>query len=212
MNKENILGFPFYRFYYEKNKIDFISEELEKLSYRPNPNNMIWTGVTMDGKGKNLHDLPQFKDIFKWFHNCLNEVKKDLKLTCDKLTIVSSWSNIAHPGQSFHGHKHPNCFISSNYYAKGSKNDKTVWQIPNPYFDNSNIHPFGMSGDKEELYYLKHYESTEPGKFVVFPPSIFHYATKNTTNTNRVTIAANAYPEGLITCGNVSKMKIKIIK
>ena len=33
MKKVNVLGIPFYRFYYDKNKIDDIVKKLEKLSY-----------------------------------------------------------------------------------------------------------------------------------------------------------------------------------
>ncbi len=60
--------------------------------------------------------------------------------------------------------------------------------------------------------YLKHIEDTEPGKYVVFPPSIMHYATENTDQEPRITIAANIYPNGNISCGSVSKLKIKIIE
>lgn len=199
MNKENILGFPIYRFYYQKEKIEHIKEEVLKLDWISNPQNLMWVG---SDTGENLHDLPQFKELFEWFHKCLDEVKLDLKLTSN-LKIISSWANLNKKDQSFHDHIHPNAFMSSNYYVSGGEETYTVWHIENPYFEN-NIYP------TESDTHLHHYELTEPGKFIVFPPHIYHYSTENKTNEYRSTIAANIFPEGLISYGGVSKMKIKI--
>ena len=210
-DKVYALGFPIYKFYYDKNKIDQVYQELLKLEYNQNPSNMMWSGMKEDATGINLHSLPQFKEIFLWFHDCLKEVKKDMRLTCDELKIVSSWANLNKTNESFHSHQHPNCFMSSNYYASGVSNDKTVWYVENPYFKNSNLQPISSDDVDNGSLYLKHVEDTEPGKYVVFPPSIMHYATKNTDQEPRTTIAANIYPNGTISCGGVSKLKIKVV-
>jgi len=200
MNKENILGFPIYRFYYHKDKLNQVRDELLKLDWITNPQNLMWSG---SDTGENLHDLPQFKELFDWFHQCLDEVKLDLQLTCDSLKVISSWANLNKKGHSFHEHIHPNAFMSSNYYVSGGEGTHTVWHIENPYFQN-NIYP------TEVDTHLHHYELTEPGKFVVFPPHIFHYSTENKSDDYRITIAANIFPEGTISYGGVSKMKISI--
>ena len=62
-NKVNALGFPLYRFYYDKNKIDEVYKKLMDLNYNDNPNNMMWSGMKQDGTGINLHSLSEFKDI-----------------------------------------------------------------------------------------------------------------------------------------------------
>jgi len=201
MNKENILGIPIYRFYYDSDKIEYIKDKILELKWVKNPQNWMWSKVD---DGQNLHELPEFKDLFDWFHQCLDEVKADLKLTCDSLKIVSSWANLNQKGQSFHDHVHPNAFISSNYYVCGGEGSHTVWYVKNPYFEN-NIHPL----DEDTNIY--HYEPTEPGKFIVFPPHISHYSTDNVDDKNRITIAANVFPEGTISCGGVSRMKISIL-
>ena len=72
----------------------------------------MWSGMKEDGTGIDLHSLTQFKNIFSWFHDCLNKVKEDMKLTCDELKIVSSWANLNKTNQSFHSHQHPNCFLA----------------------------------------------------------------------------------------------------
>lgn len=201
MNKENILGIPIYRFYYSKEKMKKVKDEVFKLNWIKNPQNWMWSETK---EGKNLHDLPQFNELFSWFYECLDEVKSDLKLTCDSLKIVSSWANLNQKGDYFHDHIHPNAFMSSNYYVCGGEGTHTVWHVKNPYFEN-NIFPV----DDPFLY---HYEPTEPGKFIVFPSHIYHYSSVNNLETKRVTIAANVFPEGTISygSGSVSKMKISI--
>jgi uncharacterized protein (TIGR02466 family) len=200
MNKESILGIPIYRFYYPNEKLEQIKQEVFKLTWIRNPQNWMWSKTKED---ENIHELPQFQELFDWFDECLVEVKEDLKLTCDSLKIVSSWANLNERGQSFHDHIHPNAFMSSNYYVAGGEGTHTVWHMRNPYFDN-NIYPLQTDTD------IYHYEPTEPGKFIIFPPHIFHYSTKNISDKKRVTIAANIFPEGTISYGGVSRMKITI--
>ena len=213
MNKDFVLGIPFYRFYYDESKVDFILQNLKDLQYRHNDTNWIWTGVKEDGvSGSDLYKLPQFKELFDWMSKCLDEVAKDMRLT-SKLVINSAWSNLNKPGDYFYTHTHANCFVSSNYYASGSSNDKTVWMMENPYFHGTNIRPCGNSYDEEDqkTYFLVHEEATESGKFVVFPPMIAHHATPNTRNEDRLTIAANAFPTGVINAGGVSRLHVEVL-
>ena len=46
------MGVPFYRFYYDENKIDEVLSNLKKLRYRDNDTNWIWEGVRKDGRWK----------------------------------------------------------------------------------------------------------------------------------------------------------------
>jgi len=211
--KDFVLGIPFYRFYYDESKVDSVLQNLKDLTYRNNDTNWIWTGVTEDGvTGSDLYKLPQFNELFEWMHECLDEVAKDMRLT-SKLVINSAWSNLNKPGDYFYPHSHANCFLSSNYYASGSSNDKTVWVYKNPYFHDTNMRPCGnfYDEDAERTYFLVHEEKTEPGKFIVFPPMITHHATPNTSNEDRITIAANAFPTGVINAGGVSRLHVEVL-
>ena len=100
--------------------------------------------------------------------------------------------------------------MSSNYYASGDYNDVTHWVHPNPWFHYSNIWPCGAW--TEEKYNLVHNEPTEPGKFIVFPPAIQHRALPNTSKDDRITIAANWFPTGLINASGVSHLNVKVIQ
>ena len=210
MDKVNILGSPFYRFYYPE--IKTVEKNLKELVYQPNPfnqaqSNWIYEGVKPDGNNKNLHTLPQFKDLFDWMHKCLDEVGKDLKIT-SKLTACSSWCNLNKKDDFFHDHEHPNSFISSNLYVTGHERDKTVWYAPNPYF--TSLYPIGPDGFDNKVHLLQYSEPTEPGKFIVFPSMISHYADKNSSDEDRITIAVNFFPTGTITCGGVSTLRIEV--
>lgn len=213
MTKDCVMGVPFYRFYYDENKIDEVLWNLKKLPYRDNDTNWIWEGVRKDGAGgSNLHTVPCFAELFEWMSECMVEVSKDLNIP-NKMVVNSSWCHLNAPGEFIYDHIHPNCFISSNYYASGKEEDTTVFVTPNPYFHQSNIRPCG-DGDKEwteKTYYLVHEEPTEPGKFLAFPPQIHHYSRPNTDDNVRITIAANWFPTGLINCGDVSHLNIEVL-
>lgn len=212
MKKINVLGIPFYRFFYDKNKIDGIVKKLEKLSYiQRRDSNFSFAEKEILVNGRNLHQFEEFKEIFNWFDECLKQVKIDMSLTCDKLKICSSWANLNKPNQSFHTHAHPNSFISCNYYASGWEKDKTVWIMHNPYFRGSNLYPVGKDSFEKNLFQIKHEEPTEPGKFIVFPSTIDHYAMPNTASVDRYTIAANVFPTGLISADSFSQIKIEVL-
>jgi hypothetical protein len=207
--KDTFLGIPFFRFYYPGD-VEKVAYELENLQWKRNDFNWIWAGINARGTGKQLHDLPQFADLFLWMNECLEEVRKEIAPNATSFKFVSSWANKNDPGDHFFDHTHPNCFLSSNYYASGLPQDKTVWLLPNPWYSNTNISPFGDYTDTK--YHIMHEEPTEAGKFICFPPTIRHYAQPNTTNGPRMTIAANAFPSGLIESGGVSRMYVEVTK
>lgn len=206
--KDTFLGIPFYRYYYDREKLKEVQYHIKNLNYRRNNGdaNYIWDGVKEDG-GCYLHKLNCFEDLFLWFQECLDEVANDMKIK-SKLIIHSSWANKNKPGDYFHEHIHRNAFISSNFYVTGHSKDKTIWYHPNPYFHSSNIYPCGL---ERENYFLIHEEETEPGKYVVFPPTIPHRAQINTANYDRITIACDIFPTGIISNGYTSHLNLNVI-
>ena len=208
--KDTFLGIPFYRFYFPGD-IKGIEEACKTLNYRPNGSNMIWDGVIENGYGGSdlhRHPHPELINLFVWIDQCLDEVAKDMGMD-NRLKINSAWSHLNRPGQFFYDHTHANCFVSSNYYVSGLEQDKTKWFLPNPYFDKTNIWPWGEWD--EDKFFLTHEESTEPGKYVVFPPMIRHRAAPNSAAYDRITIAANAFPDGYINSSGVSHLDIKVL-
>jgi|TARA_B100000214_G_scaffold58083_1_gene37556 hypothetical protein len=208
--KSDVLSVPFYKFYYPEEKRDGVLQTLKGLSYRHNDTNWIWDGVPLDGVGgSDLYNIPDLKDLFDWMQDCMAEIEEDMGITTN-MVCNSAWANLNKTGEWFFDHTHSNCFMSSNYYASGDYNDVTHWVHPNPWFHYSNIWPCGAW--TEEKYNLVHNEPTEAGKFIVFPPAIQHRALPNTSKDDRITIAANWFPTGLINASGVSHLNVKVIQ
>tara|TARA_B100000073_G_scaffold137296_1_gene112680 strand:- start:3091 stop:3714 length:624 start_codon:yes stop_codon:yes gene_type:complete len=206
--KDSILGIPFYRFYYPHD-IKEVEEACKRLNYRHNDCNWIWDGVQLDGlAGSNLHRLPEFEILFNWIDECLREVADDIGMP-NNLKINAAWTNLNKKGDYFYDHTHANCFVSSNFYVNGSPDVHTIWHLPNPWFNQTNIWPWGQW--TEEKFFLTHKEPTEPGKYIVFPPMIRHRAEVNTSDEDRITIAANAFPDGFINASGVSHLHVKVL-
>ena len=214
--KDSVLGVPFYRFYYDESKVDAIYQSVRQLKYRENDTNWLWDGVKEDGiGGSDLYKLPEFAELFSWMQGCMDRVAQDMRVsrTC-RLSCCSAWCNLNKPGEFLYDHVHPNTFIASNFYTSGHSKDATVYVHHNPYFHSTNVRPCG-DGDKfwlEDTYYLVHKEPTDPGKVVVFPPLIRHYSEPNTSKEDRITIAANWFPTGLMNAGNVSHLNVEVLK
>ena len=81
-------------------------------------------------------------------------------------------------------------------------------------FDKTNIYPMTHNSPEEyeNLYKLVYEEPTVPGRFIVFPPTIMHRSTPNKENCDRITLAANWFPTGLVNSGGVSHLKVKVMQ
>ena len=206
MEKVEILSFPIYRFYYDD--VENVYDTMIELKWIKNPNNWMWKEGP---EGKNILDIPSLSRLKDWMKQCLHEVKEDLNLTCDSLEIISSWANLNQKGDMFHNHSHPNSWISSNYYVSGEKETKTIFHAPNPYFDTI-INPIKPTVDNigRKNTNLNYEEETIPGKYIVFPSTMWHYAMINKDIKPRITIAANVFPSGNISCEGVSRLNITV--
>ena len=212
---EPVLGIPFFRFdISSKEKIEETYNILAKLPYKNNGTNQIWTGVKNNGQsGSDLYTHPLLSYLFDWMQDCISEVCNQLKIP-NGMVCNSAWANKNALGECFFDHTHDNCFLSSNYYASGNSNSSTRWHYPNPYFDKTNIYPMTHNSPEEyeNLYKLVYEEPTVPGRFIVFPPTIMHRSTPNKENCDRITLAANWFPTGLVNSGGVSHLKLKVMQ
>ena len=214
-SKSSILGIPFWRFYYDESKRDAVLNSIKNLSFRDNDTNWIWRGVTLDGlSGSDLYKHPEFIELHQWMQECMNQVIQDMGMICG-VACNSSWAHLNKPGQYIYEHIHSNCFYSSNYYVSGHAKDKTIWIHDNPYFHSSNLRPCGEWKDLENhysTYYLLHEEPTEPGKFIVFPPTLRHMSQPNTSPGDRYTIGSNWALDGLLNEGGVSRLNLQVLQ
>ena len=141
--------------------------------------------------------------------DCMAEVCDEMGIP-NKLVCNAAWANLNKKGDWFYDHTHSNCFMSSNYFVSGNSGT-TKWYYPNPYYDKSNIWPFN-SKDWDDKFNLTHEEPTVPGRYMVFPPTIRHRATPNNGTCDRITVAANWFPTGIINSSGVSHLNIQVIQ
>ena len=209
-----VLGIPFFRFdlgYSNTDKIEEIYRVLKALSYRFNNTNEIWDGVKLDGEGgSDLYNNPDLAYLFDWMQDCMAEVCDRMGIP-NKMVCNAAWANLNKKGDWFYDHTHSNCFMSSNYFASGDATSGTKWYYPNPYYDKTNIWPFN-SKEWDDKFNLTHEEPTVPGRFIVFPPTIRHKATPNQQDCDRITVAANWFPTGMINSSGVSHLNVSVIQ
>ena len=209
-----VLGIPFFRFdlgYSNRDKVEDIFKILQALPYRPNETNLIWEGVKLDGVGgSDLYNNPDLAYLFDWMQDCMAEVCDRMGIP-NKMVCNAAWANLNKKGDWFYDHTHSNCFMSSNYFASGDATSVTKWYYPNPYYDKTNIWPFN-SKDWDDKFNLTHEEPTVPGRFIVFPPTIRHKATPNQQECDRITVAANWFPTGMINSSGVSHLNVSVIQ
>ena len=208
--KQEVLGIPFFKFDINPDKIEEIAKILTLLPWRENDTNLIWEGVSLDGQGgSDLYKNPDLAYLFDWRQDCMAEVCYEMCIP-NKLVCNSAWANLNKKGDWFYDHTHSNCFMSSNYFVSGNSGT-TKWYYPNPYYDKSNIWPFN-SKDWDDKFNLTHEEPTVPGRYMVFPPTIRHRATPNNGTCDRITVAANWFPTGIINSSGVSHLNIQVIQ
>ena len=208
--KQEVLGIPFFKFDINPDKIEEIAKILTLLPWRENDTNLIWEGVSLDGQGgSDLYKNPDLAYLFDWMQDCMAEVCDEMCIP-NKLVCNAAWANLNKKGDWFYDHTHSNCFMSSNYFVSGNSGT-TKWYYPNPYYDKSNIWPFN-SKDWDDKFNLTHEEPTVPGRYMVFPPTIRHRATPNNGTCDRITVAANWFPTGIINSSGVSHLNIQVIQ
>ena len=208
--KQEVLGIPFFKFDINPDKIEEIAKILTLLPWREIDTNLIWEGVSLDGQGGiDLYKNPDLAYLFDWMQDCMAEVCDEMGIP-NKLVCNAAWANLNKKGDWFYDHTHSNCFMSSNYFVSGNSGT-TKWYYPNPYYDKSNIWPFN-SKDWDDKFNLTHEEPTVPGRYMVFPPTIRHRATPNNGTCDRITVAANWFPTGIINSSGVSHLNIQVIQ
>jgi len=209
--KQEVLGIPFFKFDINPDRIEETRKILAALPWRMNDTNLMWKGVHHDQTpgGSDLYNNPDLAYLFDWMQDCMAEVCDEMGIP-NKLVCNAAWANLNKKGDWFYDHTHSNCFMSSNYFVSGNSGT-TKWYYPNPYYDKSNIWPFN-SKDWDDKFNLTHEESTVPGRYMVFPPTIRHRATPNHSTCDRITVAANWFPTGIINSSGVSHLNIQVIQ
>ena len=201
MEKLKVLPQTFYKFQCNKDLVNKILELVKKEKcVRMDANSPY---ANSRSSNTTLHKEPEYNELTNWFYNCIDEVRKDLQLQCEKFTITQCWSNVSAYGKSHHQHLHPNSFLSAVFYLNNSNAKtwfcgKNIWH----YFDSQDK-VIQVAPETDCELNLIHKEKTEEGKLLIFPSSVMHLVEPNNTSdsivvSNRYTMSFNAFPSGKI--------------
>lgn len=139
---------------------------------------------------RNLHDKEETQELFNWFKDCLEEVRKTQKYDCDKFEITSSWFNRALPnsGMSQNYHRHSMSFYSAVYYL--TTGAPTVFEDPVLHRTQAQLEVLRYDYKPHEFIHA------EPGKLVIFPSWMYHTSMPHFANNDRYIISFNSMPTG----------------
>lgn len=177
-----VLPVKFYEFECDSKLLKKAQKNVKTLPWLNNKTNWI--------SACSLNYKKEFKDLHKWFQDCLDEVTKTIGYSY-RCKITQSWANRATGTQWHMGHKHPCSFISGSFYLTTSEGEtwfsiEDIWK------------PEYMYTTEDRLTYYK--SPAVAGKLILFPGNMYHsVGSTNTTEDNpRYTIAFNSFPEGSI--------------
>jgi uncharacterized protein (TIGR02466 family) len=155
---------------------------VENLTWQRNAGNFI--------SRTDLQMVSKFRHLIQFFEKSLSVYLAKLGIKYERLEIPICWANKTPPGGSHHRHFHPYSSLSAIYYLNDAGGATRFLCPPAtsfymPVFRSSN----------EYNYQIITIE-TEPGALVVFPSSMHHEVTVNSTETNRYTLSFNVILRG----------------
>jgi hypothetical protein len=185
MKEITVYAFPFYEFEAPAGLTERILHDVKtNVEFEPNMINEI------SKRNKNYFD----SELFDWFDDCLNQVKKKILLNDDlNIEIVGCWANKTTKLKKLHDHSHPNSFVSGSFYLTDHDNGRTVFYSKNYWYDGwDRVTMFGLNAPG--LLEAGQYKP-QAGKLIIFPSSLVH-GTKVSTDLERYSLAFNTFISG----------------
>lgn len=139
-----------------------------------------------------LHNRPEFSELFLWFNDCIKQMKDYMAYDCDSIDITSSWFNISFPDKNhfMNYHRHSMSFYSGVYYLTEGAN--TVFEDPVLHRIQAQIEVLRLNKLPFEDI------EPEPGKLVIFPSWMYHMSKTHLGKNKRYIVSFNTMPTGKI--------------
>lgn len=139
-----------------------------------------------------IHTNNEFKGLFDWINQCLEQIRVNLEYDCDQFEITNSWYNKAVAGRGMHQnyHKHTMSFFSGVYYL--TEGSPTMFEDPVAQRSQAQIEIL-----RKNYLPFENFEAT-PGKLLIFPSWIYHQTPPHIGSSDRVIISFNILPTGNI--------------
>ena len=194
--KINLFPLQLFEFHSSKRMSETLALEiLKEPSQKNDLNKILGNGRahkrTTSNIKKNAYEFFD-AEMFEWFNQCLDTVKNEMFIPEISLPITECWGTRTDRFEKMHQHSHPNSLMSGIWYLSDHPKSTT-----NFYYDNPN----NVTGRILDIYQpekkiLKESITPEVGKLIIFPSSLYHDVSPNTTSTPRVTIAFNTFASG----------------
>jgi len=169
----------------------FSSEELEHIKKLKRNKNK---GNTRSLDAYVLRDRV-FDNIKTKVESALEEYKNNIIVPNNELTltVTQSWVNWTKTDEYHHAHRHPNSFISGVVYINATEEDSI--KFTNPQQSVFDIPPKEFNMFNSLTWELP----VKTGDIIIFPSTLIHeVAIKKGSKDERVSLAFNVYPNGII--------------
>jgi len=185
------LSIPFYEFECkDQAMLDKVTEEVAHLPF--------------DDNDPPPSTRPYFHpDLFVWFADCVEEVRKLYYKDTINLIISTGFATRIKRMQKARLHHHINSIISGIFYINSTESSKTKFIMPNPYYfveHQKVLHISKNSTDIIDQFYDPLVTTIFPnrGRLVLFPSYIDHETLTHTENFYRHIISFNTMASGVI--------------
>lgn len=188
----NLLSIPIYEFRCNEQLTEEIFNQAITSKFTDNLSNKILE-----------HDHFYHDELFDWFDQCIEQIKKIYFLDEISLPIVSSWINKSSKLERHHTHRHFSSIISGIFYLTSHDKAETVFYYENPYFKMGKTDIFLASkylkkSLEEQPFTITGKIKPEKGKLILFPSSMRHGTRPNIDSYDRYSISFNTFFSGTL--------------
>jgi len=182
-----LFSFPLYQ---SRGEHSICENELKIIYDEKNNTEINYDGNLMGNNKYLLDKLPLLKSFIQreidyYFYNVMEFGDTQT------IYITNSWANYNKPGTKNHSHKHPNSIVSGVYYVAGSD------PAPIEFDSDYNKYLLNLNVKRANLYNSnKVWFKPKVNTLFLFPSTLTHEVAKNTSNSERISIAFNTFTKG----------------
>lgn len=186
MKTINILPTKIAVFDCEQSVLNKYLDNINKINWQ---DKNLFKEITDNSAGWIELDREDNKELCSWIEKCIDILRINFQFPFEKISLTNIWLNKQTTNTFHNTHTHPNSFLSGVLYLT-SDDGETVFIRKDEWKNNIFFYP----SSADQLSYIR----PLAGKLIIFPSSLKHLVTINSSVSNRYTIAFNAFPEGNI--------------
>jgi len=172
--------------YDNKNYKSMNSDIISKLEFETYKEYHTHPNQTLEN---HLEKRDEYKDLYNWFDDCLEDYRKLFQYDCEQFKIILSWANVSNDKNSHGMHTHPNSFISGIYYL--SENSS-----PTYFQDIKDVNSGWRVSSRNAILNDIWKSPSKTGSLLLFPSWMPHCTKSKPFEGLRYTISFNVIPVG----------------